>query len=169
MKDSDKFCMEPGTYTFLLALYVTRNSNYMLCQSGFMEGKTIKAGNNTLSFQTKYVSNGSGSVAISLKWNKPDYKISAIRADFYPVNGVDVSKTATKSDYIYGTNPATRAVPTPAMGNTPEEDYETISKTIDDIPQGNYNLVLSVYDDCDEKIDELPYTVVVKTECVTYA
>ncbi len=170
MKNSDKFCMEPGTYTFLLALYVTRNSNYMLCQSGSIEGKTIKAGNNTLSFQTKYVANGSGSVAISLKWNKPDYKISAIKADFYPVYGLNVSKTSAKTDYIYGEKTVTRAVPTPAMGKElkPDSDYETISKTIDDIPQGNYNLVLSVYDDCDEKIDELPYTVVVKTECVTY-
>lgn len=80
MKADNQVFIDPGTYDFTLNLSTSKG----LCQSGSLLNKVVEAGDNSLAFTTKYVtdSTGLGEFYIILNWASTD-KIGQINAGLF--------------------------------------------------------------------------------------
>lgn len=136
-----------GTYNFKLDLYLYKDDDYLLCQSGSLT-QTVNPGNNTLNFETTYISDGSGDLSVDFTWAE-DTGISKIHVALYELDdNLSEASTASYTATIFEASDENELT---------EASYNEVS-----IPAGYYTMKVELYDSDNIKLntfDELIHIV----------
>ncbi len=146
-----------GSYFFKLELYTGTGDTKNLCQRGYIPESTntpvrIDEGENTLTFNTKYVSGGNGSLISVLSWSAPG--VSTVKAGLF--TAVSDGTVAVEG---FGFEPI--SVSDDGAGNY----SSTYTKT--SIKEGTYFINYELYDSDGLRINTLGEIIKIETGCQT--
>ena len=139
-----------GTYNFKLDLYLYKDDDYLLCQSGSLT-QTVNPGNNTLNFDTTYISDGSGDLSVDFSWAE-DTGISKIDVALYELDdNLSEASTASYTATIFEASDENELT---------EASYNEVS-----IPAGYYTMKVELYDSDNIKLNTFDDTIHIVSGC----
>ena len=155
MESESDLLINPGTYDFTLKLYVTVEGETVLSQTGTIN-LTVNPGDNLLSFNTHYVSEGIGNLSVGVSWTETT-RIEKVRAKLYEINE---NLSTDYSNILYEQ----------LIYNDSEAETKGVAQfNVNSIDSGYYSLVLEIFDNSEALRNTFEYTAKIVSGCTSHA